>query len=202
MSYTIMIRNFIIIVGVALIAASPVYSQVAIGENKTPETFSVMELISDANGIYNRGLRLPHLTSFQRDSITNNTPDAKKKEVEKGLAIFNTTTNCVDVWNGSQWISWCAPQPMLEAKPNLLTFTSAVGGGGVQTVKVTTNQPGWQIDGTVPGWLSLSGAGTGNLTVNVPNANTGNALLTAKIPIATTGGTVILRDTITVVQLY
>lgn len=43
-----------------------------------------------------QGLLLPHLTTEQRNAFT-------QSKMEKGLMIFNTTKNCIDWWNGSQW---------------------------------------------------------------------------------------------------
>jgi len=191
-------KSVLIIACVAFIASATVSAQVTVGSQKAPETFSVLELIANKNS----GLRLPQLTTQQRNDLTAS-PDfqAKRLAEARGLVIFNINTNCVETWNGSEWISRCAPLPMLTVNPNILTFTSAAGGGGNKNVAVTTTLPGWQIDGAIPSNINLSGAGTGSLTVGVLNANAGTALTSVKIPLVTTGGPVTLRDTITVVQL-
>ncbi len=46
----------------------------------------------------NKGMLMPRLTRGQRDSIAN--PDF-------GLMIFNTTTNCINIWLGSTWKQSC-----------------------------------------------------------------------------------------------
>jgi len=81
-------------------------AQVTIGSNKTPEPFSLLELISNET----RGLRLPQITTAERDAMEA-TPDfqAKKSTEALGLQIFNTTTKCVETWNGVKWIGQCAP---------------------------------------------------------------------------------------------
>jgi len=93
-----------IIMGLLLIA-SPAYAQVTIGEQKPPQSFSVLELISNAQ----RGLRLPQLTSDERDAIT--TAAFKANDKAEGLTIFNTTTKCVETWNGTIWINRCEGTP-------------------------------------------------------------------------------------------
>ena len=76
-------------------------AQVTIGADKSPEAFSVLELIS--NNVH--GLRLPHLTTQQRDDIT--TVEFKANQKAEGLTIFNIDKLCVEVWNGTVWISMC-----------------------------------------------------------------------------------------------
>lgn len=80
---------------------SRVFCQVTIGEDKAPESFSVLELIGN-----NKGFRLPQLTTSQRDAITD--VAFKANTNAQGLMIFNLTCKCVEVWNGSQWISFFA----------------------------------------------------------------------------------------------
>jgi hypothetical protein len=79
-------------------------AQVTIGSNKAPETFSVLELISENN---NNGLRLPQMTTEQRDAMAD--ANFKANPEAMGLQIFNTCTKCVETWNGAKWISACAP---------------------------------------------------------------------------------------------
>ena len=77
-------------------------AQVNIGADVAPHTFSALEVQGQyKTGVYG-GLRLPQLTTTQRDAITGlSAPEAK------GLTIFNTTTNCMEFWNGTEWKSWC-----------------------------------------------------------------------------------------------
>ena len=86
-----------------LLAFSPIYSQVTIGANKAPEKFSVLELVSN-----DKGLRLPQIeTNAQRDAIFTNAEGFATNQLVLGLQIFNMQTNCVEYWNGTQWISLC-----------------------------------------------------------------------------------------------
>ncbi len=45
-----------------------------------------------------RGFLLPRMTTAQRDTMTN---------VPEGLVIYNVTTHCLEVWNGTKWLSLC-----------------------------------------------------------------------------------------------
>jgi hypothetical protein len=48
------------------------------------------------------GMKLPNLTTEQRDAMFVQTSDHSA-----GLAIFNTDINCVQYWNGEEWIDLC-----------------------------------------------------------------------------------------------
>jgi len=81
-----------------------VNAQVTIGSNKTPETFSLLELISNET----RGLRLPQMTTSQRDAMEATAEFQTKKSAEAmGLQIFNIDKLCVETWNGEEWITNC-----------------------------------------------------------------------------------------------
>ena len=80
-------------------------AQVTIGENKPPESFSLLELVGDGTN----GFRLPQMTTEQRETMSN--AAFKASERSMGLQIFNTSTHCVETWNGSAWIEDCAPEP-------------------------------------------------------------------------------------------
>lgn len=73
--------------------------QVTIGENKDPKSFSVLELIDEA-----RGLRMPSMTTAQRDAIDMGSYAATTAQ---GLTIYNTDINCIEYWNGSSWMNTC-----------------------------------------------------------------------------------------------
>ena len=83
---------------------SSLSAQVTIGSETEPQSFSVLELISNST----RGLRLPQLTQVQRDALeASDDFVAEKTGKAMGLQIFNTTTRCVETWNGTKWISSC-----------------------------------------------------------------------------------------------
>jgi hypothetical protein len=78
-------------------------SQVTIGADSVPQSFSVLELISNGQ----RGLRLPQLKENQRNELTRTqieTASDSVKNLARGLTIYNIDAKCVQYWNGSGWI--------------------------------------------------------------------------------------------------
>jgi hypothetical protein len=78
-------KKILIFVLALTMSAFGAKAQVTIGDVKTPESFSILELISNGN----RGLRLPQLTTQQRENIT---PSLVGNTEAQGLTIFNITT--------------------------------------------------------------------------------------------------------------
>lgn len=72
-------------------------SQVSIG-TKSPSPNSIFELES-----FNKGFLLPRMSSFVRNSINVMNPK------DKGLQVFDTTTNSIWYWNGNQWVNLHSP---------------------------------------------------------------------------------------------
>ncbi|NDV93860.1 hypothetical protein D0T84_02865 [Dysgonomonas sp. 521] len=104
-----------------LLLAAGAAAQVTIGAGTPPQPFSIMEIISNQK----RGLRMAHLTTDQRNSIT--TSAFKANAEAKGLTIYNTTTNCMEFWSGSKWISTCQGEPFsIPATEGEGTFTGKV----------------------------------------------------------------------------
>ena len=85
-------------------ASFGVNAQVTIGASDAPQSFSVLELISNDGG-----LRLSQLTTAQRDALSGtfggNNADAA---LAHGLIIYNTDFDCLEFWNGSHWVSLCS----------------------------------------------------------------------------------------------
>jgi len=76
-------------------------AQVTIGADVTAKSFSVLELYGQyKTGVFG-GLRLPQLSTADRNTLTGLTSDAI------GLMILNTDNNCVEYWNGTKWVSLC-----------------------------------------------------------------------------------------------
>lgn len=92
-------------------------AQVTIGAGTPPKDFSILEMVSNKTG----GMRLPHLTTAERDAImtTQDFKDEQHRGDKKaqptaiapglalGLTIYNTDTNCIDYWDGYKWTSLC-----------------------------------------------------------------------------------------------
>ncbi|MDR1543815.1 MAG: hypothetical protein LBS50_05295, partial [Prevotellaceae bacterium] len=112
----------ILMLTLALAMSGNARAQVTIGENLEPQSFSILELISNNT----KGLRLPQMDSIQRNEMMGT--QAFKNEIKGkalGLQIFNTSTKCVNTWNGVKWIEQCAP----------VTFPNSVIFDGI---KITT----------------------------------------------------------------
>ncbi|MDR0829054.1 MAG: fibrobacter succinogenes major paralogous domain-containing protein [Prevotellaceae bacterium] len=110
-------KNVIMAVAILLITnLAFLNAQVTIGKDKAPENFSVLELVSASSNI--GGLRLPQLDGIQRTTLENTFKNnLPLNEQAKGLTIFNTETKCVETWNGTFWISMCAPETLIVAIP-------------------------------------------------------------------------------------
>ena len=89
-----------------LLSSLCLQAQVTIGSGKIPEAFSILEIVSGGEG----GLRLPQLTTAERDGLTFS------GDVAKGLTIYNMSTDCLDYWNGTKWISLCQGQASITFK--------------------------------------------------------------------------------------
>ncbi|NDV47581.1 hypothetical protein D0T49_11030 [Paludibacter sp. 221] len=85
-------------------------AQVTIGADKAPESFSLLEVTGTTGG-----LRLPQLTTVQRDALA-----VSGRDLAKGLTIFNTDIDCMETWNGSKWLSNCGND--LSGQPPLIVI--------------------------------------------------------------------------------
>jgi formylglycine-generating enzyme required for sulfatase activity len=98
---------FLIFSALCLLNVSRASAQATIGSIDDPQSFSILELVGGGT----LGFRLPQLTTFQRDDMVATTAfQAEKSGKARGLQIFNTTTRCVETWNGTKWIEQCAPE--------------------------------------------------------------------------------------------
>jgi hypothetical protein len=165
-----LLATIAVILGALL--ATPMRAQVTVGDLKTPESFSIMELISNGQ----RGLRLPQLTQLQRDTLdgtagTAGISDAmqvsrdaflaEKTGKAEGLTIFNTTTKCVDTWNGSVWISACACT-VPPAQPSAITLHN---GGLITDGSTDVDFSVEKEDGVTYTWEAVSYTLEGSATV-------------------------------------
>ena len=103
-----MMRKYIFSLLLAAIICTPVSlsAQITIGSGAAPREFSVLELISNDA----QGLRLPQMTMDERIVLVGTQEFIDKKTtLARGLMIFNTSSECVEIWNGEDWISSCGP---------------------------------------------------------------------------------------------
>ena len=100
-----------------LLVSSGVYGQRGIGTN-TPDKSAILELASTS-----KGFLPPRMTTIQRNGI--NTPAA-------GLVIYNTTTTCLQFFNGALWFDTCT-----QTTDGPLTVDSTITYQGTSVVDVT-----------------------------------------------------------------
>ncbi len=81
--------------------ATGLSAQVTIGSGNLPSEYSLLDL--DAS-VQKKGLHSPRLDNDERDALV---PPATPNAPAEGLLIFNTTTKCMEYWNGEEWISLC-----------------------------------------------------------------------------------------------
>ena len=199
---------------VAVLFTFPLRAQVTMGDVAAPHKFSVLELVSKTSA--EGGLRLPQLSDADCDAIktdltTPGTVPQADIDAAKGLVVFNTDTNCLEFWNGSDWISLCGgtaaestttsaaapvqPGAITGSKENLvfsagpLTYsTGAVPGAESYT---WTFPEGWKtknganvITTTSPTvTVSVSGTpgGKGSISVKANNAGGSSAASTVTV---------------------
>jgi hypothetical protein len=106
------------------------HAQVKVGENpETIHTSAVLEIESE-----NKGFLPPRLTTAERDAIS--TPAV-------GLSIFNTTTMCLQWYNGTGWFDACDGRltagPVSDC-PFIPPYLSASQTGVVDVLNPTTGR--------------------------------------------------------------
>jgi len=185
-----------------LFITSPLKSQVVIGEDKDPYSFSLLELISDPSNT--GGLRLPQLNETERETLknqllqfqTNNPGDISAE----GLVIFNTYTGCVEFWNGSTWISLCAgiSKCIAPVITGIINGATSVFAGETDLYYSVTKLPDVTYGWTLPALWTKTGGGDSNIIKVKTSANGGDI---GVIPIKDCNGTEKILSGITIYTL-
>jgi uncharacterized protein (TIGR02145 family) len=103
----------------AFIAASfTSIAQVGVGTT-IPDDSAALDITSTT-----AGLLPPRMTTAQRDLINSGTP-------AEGLTIYNTDTKCLELYNGTDWISVC--DGSVVTTPSLTTQVASDDNGGTYT---------------------------------------------------------------------
>lgn len=98
-----------VLIGLFLLNSSASFAQVKIGDNANVLTPSAILEVESTNS----GILTPRLTTVERNAIAN---------PARGLVIYNTTVNCLEVFNSSTWINLCTGE--------IGAATVNTGGGG------------------------------------------------------------------------
>jgi uncharacterized protein (TIGR02145 family) len=112
---------------IALLFSVTIEAQMTIGGKKAPEPYSVLELTNIG------GLRLPQMTTTQRNALGATALDAKSH----GLVIYNTTTTCIEYWDSVRWVSLCDGTSQTVLSPAPCTTVNADGTGCASTFTAT-----------------------------------------------------------------
>ena len=167
-------KFFFTVAATALLLSSSAFlsAQVTVGSDKTPEKFSLLELVSGNN----KGLRLPQMTTEQRNTMAETFNGSTEAW---GLQIFNTTTHCVNTWNGTVWIEQCfdaSPSTDCVAPPNqpsIISGNAVVVKGATSLIYSVDYVSGVTYDWQLPaGWTQTDGGTTNSITVTASSTST------------------------------
>ena len=131
--------------------------RIGIGTN-SPNSNAALEISST-----NQGFLPPRLTTAQRDAI----PAATKPA---GLMVYNTTTNCMDFWNSSAWVSMCGATTPPAGSIIAVTCASATNNGTITTGvnnSVTSSIPYTGGNGGSHGGQTVTSTGVTGLTATL-----------------------------------
>jgi len=92
---------------ILLFAPMSASAQVTIGSSNPPSPWSLLDLDNPENTDRHRALHLPRLSYAQRDALINESSPPLRQDSAIGLMIFNVENQCLEFWNGSEWISRC-----------------------------------------------------------------------------------------------
>jgi len=95
-----------------LFAPIGVNAQVTIGSDNLPSQWSLLDLQNPADTDLHRALHLPRLDNDARDALVSPASLQSDQDLAEGLMIFNTETLCLEFWSGTEWISFCAGDPV------------------------------------------------------------------------------------------
>jgi len=145
-----------------------VNAQVTIGSNNPPSPWSLLYL--DARE-QQRALHNARLTTDQRNALV--TPDSAQivQDLSMGLLLFNIDIQCLEFWNGSQWISLCdgdTPRPVFpddlptDENITLTAWTRVMYDFQRQTLLTVGGNDNfdsfqWQVSADNSRWFSIRG---------------------------------------------
>jgi uncharacterized protein (TIGR02145 family) len=148
--------SFVFIMSTILVlACSGVMGQVVIStDNANPDPSSILDVRST-----NMGMLLPRMTTAERDAIQN---------PAIGLAIFNVTTDCIEIYNHTGWWNLCK----LHSVPSGVTanVSSSLLCTG-QTISLTGSATG----ATIWSWTGPNGFTSSLQNPVINNITTSNA---------------------------
>ena len=112
-------------------------AQVTIGSGQEPSQWSLLDLNNSERlrlGEQPKALHLPRMNSDDRDALAAPVSGNERRDPQRGLMLFNTENNCLEFWNGTQWVSLCegdTPDPCAVFETMNTVFCTAATNGGV-----------------------------------------------------------------------
>ena len=100
-------------------------AQITIGSGRAPSEWSLLDLCTN---VERKALHLPRLYNSETHvdlDLKNLLPDEQTEA--GGLMIFNTYNNCLEFWNGRDWISLCDDRAQLASLPTAPIENGFVG---------------------------------------------------------------------------
>ena len=143
-------------------------AQVTIGSGAEPSPWSLLYLDASEQ---RKALHNARMTTAERDILVP--PYAGyRRESERGLMIFNITNNCLEFWNGRDWISLCEgdeppinlPKPDPSTRAHVTAFINVIY--DFQTQRLETFASGgvapslwqWQVSTDNVTFTNIAGA--------------------------------------------
>lgn len=107
----------------------------------------------------NKGLLLPRMTEAQRDNIA---------DPAEGLIIFNTTSGCFNVYQGTEWYQWCAT--CIPPESPTAGSNSPLCAGETLELSATSSVPGVTFS-----WVGPAGFSSASPNPVLTNVNPGQS---------------------------
>lgn len=139
---------------ILLVATQLIYSQVGIG-TQTPSTKSILDLTAT-----DKGFLLPRMTTAERTAIAPNTT------TDKGMQVFDTTTNSIWYWDGFIWVALGGGASSGDMSND--SWTDVIHDISGDPVIYAPNQVGIGQTGTSPSLYAKLAVASGNQGVLLP----------------------------------
>ena len=107
-----------------ILHATMAQAQVTIGSGNPPQSYSILEVVSDSENT--GGIRLPQLSTADKAKI--NADILSDPILSRGLFIFNTDSNEIEYWDGTQWVA------SLQVEPWMVSGTSDIATLNTQNI--------------------------------------------------------------------
>lgn len=134
--------------------------------NTAPDASAIMDISST-----DKGILIPRMTYTQQQAINN---------AANGLMVFNTTSNCLDIFSDGAWQSIYCSCPNLVSL-NAISGATTVCAGTVQSYTVPAimgaSNYSWTVTGVPNG--SITGNGSSSISFTAPSLSTYTVSVTA-----------------------